>query len=199
MTEGFSSYMARRSQSASPILLSFLKHESFLKRFIRRFLTRQEDIDEVAQESFLKAYATELQRPIEQPKSFLFQIARNEALSRLRKQSLRIQEYIEEIDASLVADESTPADAQAEQQQMLGIFCEAIATLPLQCRKAFILRMTYGMSHKEIAVKMGISVSTVEKHLALGLQRSSQFVLDRERRRDDMQDVDPEVKHGATS
>lgn len=174
--------MDRRTHNASPILLAFLKHESFLKRFIRRFLGKQEDIDEVAQESFLKAYATELQRPIEQPKSFLFQIARNEALSRLRKQSLRIQEYIEEIDASLVADETTEAEAQAEQQQLLGIFCEAVATLPLQCRKAFMLRMTYGMSHKEIAQKMSISVSTVEKHLALGLQRSSQFVVDRERR-----------------
>lgn len=167
--------------SGSPVFASFLRHEFFLKRFIRKFLPRQEDVDEVVQESFLKAYATELQRPIEQPKSFLFQIARNEAMSRLRKQSSRIVEYIEEIDASLAAGESVAVDEQMEQRQLLGVLCEGVATLPPQCRRAFLLRMVYGMSHKEVAGAMGISVSTVEKHLALALQRCSQFVLGRQR------------------
>ncbi len=166
----------------SPVFVSFLRYESFLKRFIRKFLPRQEDVEEVVQESFLKAYATELQRPIEQPKSFLFQIARNEALSRLRKQSSRIVEYIEEIDASLAAETSATVEEQMEQRQLLGVLCDGVATLPLQCRRAFLLRMVYGMSHKEVAGAMGISVSTVEKHLALALQRCSQFVLDQQRR-----------------
>jgi len=169
-------------EGGSPILASFLKHESFLKRFLRRFLTRQEDVEEVVQESFLKAYASELRKPIEQPKSFLFQIARNEALSRLRKQSLRIVEYIEEIDASLIASDTTSVDQQMEQRQLLGVLCDGVATLPPQCRKVFLLRMVYGMSHKEVAAAMGISVSTVEKHLALALQRCSQFVLDQQRK-----------------
>lgn len=168
-------------KEGSDVLASFLRHQSFLKRFIRKFLHRQEDVDEVVQESFLKAYATELQRPIEKPKSFLFQIARNEALSRLRKQTSRIVEYIEEIDASLVAEESAPVDEQVEQRRLLGVLCESVAALPPQCRRAFVLRMVYGMSHKEVARSMGISVSTVEKHLALALQRCSQFAQDRER------------------
>lgn len=181
---GCSTGMIRRPQRSSPVLLAFLKHESFLKRFIKKLLGTQEDVDEVAQESFLKAYATELKHPIDQPKSFLFQIARNEALSRLRKQALRIQEYIGDIDASLACEGAMQVDAQAEERQMLGLLCEAVSTLPLQCRRAFILRMTYGMSHKEIAGKMDISVSTVEKHLALGLQRTSQFITDRQRQKD---------------
>lgn len=179
--------MARKPQGladgskGSSIFASFLQHESFLRRFVRKFLPRQEDVEEVVQESFLKAYATELRRPIEQPKSFLFQIARNEALSRLRRQSARIVEYIEEIDASLAAGESASADEELEQRQLLGVLCEGVATLPPQCRRAFLLRMVYGMSHKEVAGAMEISVSTVEKHLALALQRCSQFVLDRQR------------------
>ena len=30
----------------SPVLRSFLRHESFLKRFIRRYLPQQEDVDD---------------------------------------------------------------------------------------------------------------------------------------------------------
>jgi RNA polymerase sigma-70 factor (ECF subfamily) len=44
-----------------------------------------------------------------------------------------------------------------------------VAQLPLQCRRAFLLKKVYGLSQKEIAGYLGISESTVEKHVAKGL------------------------------
>ena len=41
--------------------------------------------------------------------------------------------------------------------QEFGHFCDAIRLLPLQCRKAFILRKVYGYSQKEIASNLDIS------------------------------------------
>jgi RNA polymerase sigma factor (sigma-70 family) len=165
----------------SPVLRSFLRHESFLKRFIRRYLPQQEDVDEVMQESFLRAYTAECSRPIERPKSFLFQIARNEALDRLRRKSHQITDYIDDLASLDVPEDGPGVDEQVEHRQRVALFCEAVATLPVQCRKAFLLRKVYGLSHREVADELGIAVSTVEKHQATALQRCSQFVLDRQR------------------
>lgn len=42
-------------------------------------------------------------------------------------------------------------------------------TLPPQCRRAFELRKVDGLSYKEIAKRMKLSPSTIEKHVATGL------------------------------
>jgi RNA polymerase sigma factor (sigma-70 family) len=44
--------------------------------------------------------------------------------------------------------------------------------LPPKCRKVLLLRMLEGLSQKEIATRLGIAVSTVEKHLAKALHSS---------------------------
>jgi RNA polymerase sigma-70 factor (ECF subfamily) len=174
---------ASRKNSAhreSPILASFLRHESFLKRFIARYLPQPEDVDEVVQESFLRAYAAEQRKPIDRPKSFLFQIARNEALDRLRRKSHQITDYIEDLGKLAVKSSDFSAEELLEQKQKMALFCEAVATLPVQCRKAFLLRKVYGLSHKEVADELGIAVSTVEKHQAAALMRCSQYMLEKQ-------------------
>jgi DNA-directed RNA polymerase specialized sigma24 family protein len=57
----------------SEITQTFLSNQDAIKRFLGRFLYRQQDIDDVAQETFLKAYSAEQekkrQRHIEDVKS----------------------------------------------------------------------------------------------------------------------------------
>ena len=48
-------------------------------------------------------------------------------------------------------------------------FCRVTNELSPQVKKCFILKKVYGLSQKEIAVKMSLSESTVEKHIAKGL------------------------------
>ena len=46
----------------------------------------------------------------------------------------------------------------------------AIAGLPTGCREVLILRTMEELSHQEIAEQLGLSRSTVEKHLARALR-----------------------------
>ena len=78
---------ARKDKNATPVLQAFQKHQAALRRFISRFVQRTQDIDDVAQEAFLRAYRAEKGKPIEQPKSFLFRIAHNVAITELTKKS----------------------------------------------------------------------------------------------------------------
>jgi RNA polymerase sigma-70 factor (ECF subfamily) len=57
------------------------------------------------------------------------------------------------------------------------LFWQAVATLPPQCQKVFVMCRVLGQSHKEIAARLGISTSTVEKHVAAGFKRCSDHLL----------------------
>jgi DNA-directed RNA polymerase specialized sigma24 family protein len=48
--------------------------------------------------------------------------------------------------------------------------------LPLQCRRAFLLKKAYGLSRKEIASYMGITESTVQKHVAKGVMLCAEYL-----------------------
>ena len=83
----------RTANSSKPLGLSrisqaFIEHNSFLKKFLKRFLQREQDIEDVVQEAYLKAYSAEQDRGgIEQPKAFLFSIAKNLAINELTRKS----------------------------------------------------------------------------------------------------------------
>jgi len=155
---------------------AFQRHQLALKRFISRYLHNRHDIDDVAQEAFLRAYSAERNTKIRQPKSFLFRIAKNIAISELRSKARQITDYIaEDNDTDILVDEWSTEDHLAAQER-LGIHCEAVATLAPQCRRVYLMRKVYGMSHKAIALHLDIAVSTVEKHLIKGVELCDLYV-----------------------
>lgn len=168
-------------EGAASISEVYLEHETFLKRFVKRYLFRPQDIEDVVQETFLKAFNAEKKKEvIESPKAFLFRIAKNTALRELTKKSNQITGYIEDIEPpGVLFDEALIEDYVAAHEK-IGVFCEAAASLPQQCRRVFLLRKVYGFSHREISERLGISTSTVEKHLAKGMYEYSNYVSDKE-------------------
>ncbi len=160
----------------SAVSAAFLENHAFLERFLARFFSNSQDIEDVAQEAYLRAYVAEQQKDIEQPKAYLFRIARNLALTELTRKSKKITDYLEECDASVVIDYGAAADSEVEAQESLGLYCEAVAALPEKCRQVFLLRKVHGLAHKEIAERMSLSVSSVEKYLLRGILECQAFV-----------------------
>ena len=168
-----------RRITGSAILDAFTLHQAALKRFISRFLPDSYDIEDVSQETFLRAFSVEKTRDIEQPKSFLFRIAKHIALTQLTLKSRQITDYLEDFDDSevLLVEETVEDELMA--RESLGIHCEAVAGLPPQCRRVYLMRKVYGMTHKEISARLGIAVSTVEKHLIKGVALCDRYVQER--------------------
>ena len=164
----------------SSVSAAFLENNTFLKRFLARFFSNRQDIEDVAQEAYLRAYVAEQQKDIEQPKAYLFRIARNIALTELTKKSKKITDYLEECGASVVIEYAAAADSEVEAQQTFGLYCEAVAALPEKCREVFLLRKVHGLAHKEIAERMSLSVSSVEKYLLRGILECKAFVQEHE-------------------
>ncbi|MDR0781553.1 MAG: RNA polymerase sigma factor [Pseudomonadales bacterium] len=171
----------------TPIVAVFVENFSVLRRFLSRFFAERQDIEDVAQEAFLRAYVAEQRKHIKQPKAYLFRIAKNLALTKLERKSRQIAYYINEQgdylcesgdNLYLEAQENTYAEVEA--QEVLGLYCEAVAALPEKCRQVFLLRKVHGLGHQEIADRMGLSVSSVEKYLIKGILECKAFMDQRE-------------------
>lgn len=169
--------IGRSSQDYESVVTpAFVKNQTFLKRFLTRFLSSSQDIEDVVQESYLKALSAEKKHEINSPKAFLFRIARNEALKELQKKSRRITDYLDELDIPEAATSDTYIEDSSIAKERFGLFCQSALEMTPRCRKAFLMCKVYGFSYKEIASHLGISVSGVEKHVARGLEICNAYV-----------------------
>lgn len=162
----------------SAVLSAYKTHVEALRRFISRFVGKH-DVEDVVQEAFLRAYNAESGKPIEQPKSYLFRIAKHVALNQLRQRSRKPTDYLEDLDSPDVLVNEWTLEDEIMAQQKLGFHCAAVAALPPKCRKVYLLRKVYGMSYKDIAATLQISDSTVEAHISKGYARCDQYVAKR--------------------
>ena len=153
------------------IVTAFLDLESLLKKYLRRYLARQQDIDDVIQDVFLRAFEAEQKRKIRSPKSYLFKTAKHLAINETRRKSHQLLVYMGDMADLDVIDSKVYGDEAQALEERLTAVNKLIADLPPQCQRVLVMRKIFGFSHKEIARQLNVSVKTVEKHLTKGLQR----------------------------
>lgn len=169
----------KKRMKNSGLTQAFLDWEIPLKRFIGRFLYKPEDIDDMAQETFLRAYKATQDLALDSPKAYLFRVAKTVALKELSRKSRQMTDFLEEARSSELETEAS-LEEEVEAEQKIRLFFDAIAELPPQCRRVFLMRKYQGLNHGEIARELGISTSAVEKHIALGAERCKKFIESRE-------------------
>lgn len=169
-----------QTKTPSTLVEVYLGCETSLKRFLQNFSRKPEDIDELAQEAFLRTFDIERTQNIKSPRAYLFRVARNIALRELTKKTRQLTDYLEEAVDEGVLDRSGSLEEELIAQQKLQLYCDAIADLPEQCRRVFLLRKVHALSHKEIAAQLGISQSTVEKHISKGVDRFTDYMANNE-------------------
>ena len=142
-----------------------------LLRFLRKHLGSSADAADLAQDTFAQWLKWPGRQSVEQPRAF-FQIARNLLRDHWRRQQSRGQD----LDRPAANDEPAALEGEAagpgerfEQQQRLSHLAAALAELPPRRREAFVLHKFDGLSQVEVAERMGISLSMVEKHIASAL------------------------------
>ena len=169
--------------SLTDVAMTFIENTTFLKRFLSRYFSNRQDIEDVVQETYLRAHIEEQKKGIEHPKGFLFRVAKNVALKKLSRKSRQITDYIEDLSSPEVFETEASVAEHLEAEELLGLYCEAVSTLPPKCREVFLLRKVHGLAHKEIAARMDLSLSSIDKYLRRGILTCEAFVRERQGRR----------------
>lgn len=152
-----------------------LFHQYWEKIFsIAYTFTKSEPLsEELVQDTFLKIWMhREKWLPQAAPEGssnfegYLFITARNHIYNTLRVKSREV-EYQQELHAHFA--DSTHTDDRLILRQSQQMLQQAIAQLPEQQRKVFLLSRYNGLSHEEIAGQLGVSALTVRAHIRKAL------------------------------
>ena len=155
----------------------FIENTDFLKNFLMNLLKSEQGVEDIVHDVYIKAYRAEQTQKISHPKAFLFAVARNLALNELNKSSRKLTSYLEECSPEECKEESETLESEAEADASVELYCRAVSELPDKIRQAVLLRKVHGLKHKEIAKQMGISLSSVEKHLKVGAASCRDYLL----------------------
>jgi RNA polymerase sigma-70 factor (ECF subfamily) len=150
-------------------------HEAMLRAWLHRRFESQVDLDDIVQETYVRVLRAREGGPLASPKAFLFATARNLALDRLRRHDVSRTDLLGEIDSLHVLDERDGIPETLARNQELALLTEAIQSLPTRCRQILTLRKLYGLSHREIAQKLGLSESTVSNQITIGIEKCTDF------------------------
>ncbi len=146
-------------------------HRRMLQRYLRKYLASDEDIEDVIQDTYLRIYGIQDYTTVESPKALLITIAHNLAVELGRRRVSRATDAVADFDALGVSSNNPHLEEQLDARRRFEAFCSAVDSLPPICRRAFVLRKVYKLSQAEISAVLGISQSTIEKHVAKGLVR----------------------------
>ena len=106
---------------------------------------------------------------IGQPRQYAIQTATSIIIDHIRHSRVISINSTGDLDhLDVVTPEPNPEE-QLEFRQEIAEIAKALATLPDKCRETLILRRVEGLSQQETAQRLGISVKTVEKHMARGV------------------------------
>lgn len=147
-----------------------LPYEAALMRYLARICPRGEDIVDLRQDIYVKVYeAAKIQRPT-LVRPFLFAIARNLVIDRLRRRRIVSIEPTGDAEVlNVILDELSP-ERRISARQELKALSAAFAQLPPKCREVVWLRKVDEVPQAEVARLMGISPRTVEFHVQKGMR-----------------------------
>lgn len=157
----------------------FERYYRELLNFLARKVGDRELAADIAQESYARIYAAPNKGEVIEPRALLYTTARNLVTDHYRRSTVREQvevpgELDEYSDASHLdigmGPESLEPEAVFAGRQRLAAIEEVVAKLPPRPREAFVLYKLDGLSRGEVAEKMGVSVKTVETHLAIAME-----------------------------
>lgn len=148
-----------------------------LLRFLTGRLRCSETAADLTHETYLRLIQRTSDTPPDNARALAYKIAINLAIDYQRKVNVRKRHASDQEFDSVV--ESTPNNTAPPEhiliaQQRLDVLKKALAELPLDCRTAFTLHGTDGLTYSEIADHMGLSKSMVNRLLSRAMTHCRQ-------------------------
>lgn len=147
----------------------FREHYAALCRYAFSLLTDKDEAEEVVQESLFKVWENRDRIVISISwRAYLYRAVRNQSLNHIRRRKLH-HDYVA-MEQSQVEESQSDASQSVTVAELQKKIREAVANLPPERQRIFIMSRYEGLKYREIADELGISQKTVENQLGRALQ-----------------------------
>ena len=147
------------------------RYRAILFGLLMRILNNREEAEDVLQEVFLQVWrkAADFDENRGRPFTWLVTLARSRGIDRLR--TLASRERVAEAGAREVSEEISDAATDALKSEQRGLVSDALAKLPDEQKRPIMLAYFDGLTHSEIATRLGAPLGTVKTRMRTGMIR----------------------------
>lgn len=139
-------------------------HHGWLHSWLRNRLGNAADAADLAQDTFVRLLQRTERLELRAPRAFLRTIAQGLVIDHWRREEIE-RAYLETI-AHLPEAEIPSAEAQALVLELLEAIARMLEGLKPKVRRAFLLAQCEGLTYKQIAEQLGVSLRSVERYVA---------------------------------
>lgn len=153
------------------LVAAYLEQRDALGRFFRARLGAHADVEDLLQDLYLKVSGSTADQDIRDPRAWLYRLASNLMMDRLRsgRRAAARDGAWRQISHAIGPVEDIHDAPDAEQvvagRERLAAVVTALSDLPDKTRQVFRMHKFDGLSYAEVAARLGISRSSVEKHM----------------------------------
>lgn len=165
-----------------PLMSGYLAQRDALRRFFRARAGAAADVEDLLQDLYLKVVAVDPATEIRDVNAFLYRLASNLMMDRWRsgrRGAARDGAWRTATVATSAGEDvadAPAADTVVMDRQRLEVLLRTVEALPDKTRKIFRMHKFEGLSHAEVATRLEISRSSVEKHMIDALRILSERV-----------------------
>jgi len=143
------------------------RNDRDLKRYLSLRIDNRAEIEDLAQEIYLRLLRIERTDLIRSPEALLFRVASNAVYEWRLLARNRMPHGPSELDA-IESAEAEPATA-VWRAELTRALTAALARLSPKCRAAVVLHRREQLTYAQVGVQLGISIAMVKKYLSQGV------------------------------
>jgi RNA polymerase sigma factor (sigma-70 family) len=141
------------------------RYRTTLLRYFTKRLADASEADDLTQEVFERLVKQPATLEVRHAEGFLFQVAANVLRDKFRRDAVRHRSQHDELQDDTPAGEAPSAETLYQDRERLRLLVVALEELTPKCRAVFLLHRYDGLGYSEIARRMGVGVSAIEKHM----------------------------------
>ena len=154
----------------------FRRYDKRIYPFVLKMIKTASVAEEITQEIFIKLWFNRQKlTDINNPASYIFTIAANHTLDYIRKR-LNERKMLNQLSELLKSDTSNNTEESMLFRDCEALVQQAIAGLPAQQKKVYVLSRQHGLNNDEIARQLNLSPNTVRNHLSEALGSIRHFL-----------------------
>ena len=181
MSEGLASRAAAHTGPGTSLngdlMTVVARYQGSLLRYVGRMLgTTDDQREDVVQETFIRLHrqvSAQGWDSIRHPTTWLFQVAHNLTMDVLRQRMRRYDAGQVSADPAVIAEEQTTQEidalGEAIRQEARHVVLRELGQLEDVYRQVVLLKIIQGMSLRQVAEVVGVSLTTVNSRLNQGL------------------------------